>query len=52
MTIGNLFFTASAIFAAFILASVAFGLVSADVKEAGMVVQWLGHSVYFIPFPG
>lgn len=51
MTIKNLFFTASAIFAAFILASVAFGLVSADVKETGMIVEWMGHSVYFIPFP-
>lgn len=51
MTIENLFFTASAILAAFILASVTFGLVSADVKETGLIVQWLGHSVYYIPFP-
>lgn len=51
MTIENLFFTASAIFVAFMVASVAFGLVSADVKETGMIVEWLGHSVYFIPFP-
>ena len=51
MTIGNLFFTASAILAAFILASVAFGLVSADVKETGLIVELMGHSVYFIPFP-
>ena len=52
MTLENLFFNASTVFAVFILASVAFGLVSADVKETGMIVQWLGQSVYFIPFPG
>jgi len=50
MSFENIFLTTSAIFAAFILASVAFGLVSADVKETGMIVQWLGHSVYYIPF--
>ena len=51
MKLDELFFTASAIFAAFVLASVAFGLVSANVKETGLIVEWMGHSVYYIPFP-
>ena len=56
MKLETLFFIASAIFAAFVLASVAFGLVSANIKETGLeiglIVEWLGHSVYYIPFPG
>lgn len=43
--------TASAIFAAFMLASVALGLISATVKETGVVIEWRGHSVYVVQFP-